>query len=162
MATFPLMFLVTLFLIGLGNTSLLAKVVLHWEIVWLVGRMTAYASWTIHFCLCWIKISLWEVIREPILLRCCLWMNFLGAVMVVKLFATLYFLLMARHLMLWTEKVMALGLPLGRFELACSKQRQIFAATLIPVAVRYFSKLVWCWQQKKVIWICGIVSFPSA
>ena len=44
MATFPLMFLVTLFLIGLGNTSLLAKVVLHWEIVWLEGRMTAYAS----------------------------------------------------------------------------------------------------------------------
>ena len=44
MATFPLMFLVTLFPIGLGNTSLLAKVVLHWEIVWLEGRMTAYAS----------------------------------------------------------------------------------------------------------------------
>ena len=65
--------------------------------------------------------------------------------MVVKLFATLYFLLMARHFKLWPEKVMALGLQLGRFELACSKQRQIFAVTLIPVVVRYLSKLVWCW-----------------
>ena len=47
MATFPLMFLMTLFLIGLGNMSLVAKVVLHWEtlqIVWLEGRIIAYGG----------------------------------------------------------------------------------------------------------------------
>ena len=31
MVTFPLVFLVTLFLIVLGNMSLVAKVVFHWE-----------------------------------------------------------------------------------------------------------------------------------